>query len=99
MLRRLSIAGVLLVAALGAGACGSDKVGGASDEEVTTAEAGAVEGEFTISNWPGYIDPGKEGSVAELRELVEFLKEPYAFQAVGARTPNGVLMFGPPGSG
>jgi cell division protease FtsH len=42
---------------------------------------------------------GHEGSVAELRELVEFLKEPDAFQAVGARTPKGVLMFGPPGTG
>jgi cell division protease FtsH len=42
---------------------------------------------------------GHEGTVAELRELVEFLKAPEAFQAVGARTPKGVLMFGPPGTG
>jgi cell division protease FtsH len=42
---------------------------------------------------------GNEGTVAELRELVEFLKAPGAFQAVGARTPKGVLMFGPPGTG
>ena len=42
---------------------------------------------------------GHEGTVAELRELVEFLKSPDAFQAVGARTPKGVLMFGPPGTG
>ncbi len=42
---------------------------------------------------------GHEGTVAELRELVEFLKAPDAFQAVGARTPKGVLMFGPPGTG
>jgi cell division protease FtsH len=42
---------------------------------------------------------GHEGSVAELRELVEFLKAPAAFQALGARTPKGVLMFGPPGTG
>ena len=42
---------------------------------------------------------GLEGTVAELRELVEFLKAPDAFQAVGARTPKGVLMFGPPGTG
>jgi cell division protease FtsH len=42
---------------------------------------------------------GHDGTVAELRELVEFLKAPEAFQAVGARTPKGVLMFGPPGTG
>ncbi len=42
---------------------------------------------------------GHEGTVAELRELVEFLKTPDAFRNVGARTPKGVLMFGPPGTG
>ncbi len=42
---------------------------------------------------------GNDGTVAELRELVEFLKTPEAFHAVGARTPKGVLMFGPPGTG
>ncbi len=42
---------------------------------------------------------GHEGTVAELRELVEFLRKPEAFQSVGARTPKGVLMFGPPGTG
>ncbi|MBA3556790.1 MAG: AAA family ATPase, partial [Gemmatimonadales bacterium] len=42
---------------------------------------------------------GHEGTVAELRELVGFLKVPEVFQAVGARTPKGVLMFGPPGTG
>ena len=42
---------------------------------------------------------GHEGTVAELRELVEFLKSPAAFRTVGARTPKGVLMYGPPGTG
>ena len=32
------------------------------------AESGPVEGELTVSNWPGYIDPGKNGSVAEFEE-------------------------------
>ena len=69
MLRTLSIAIAVLLATLGIGACGGDDtVGGASEEEITTAESGPVEGELTISNWPGYIDPGKNGSVAEFEE-------------------------------
>ena len=42
---------------------------------------------------------GNEGAVAELREIVEFLKAPGRFERVGARTPKGLLMFGPPGTG
>jgi len=33
---------------------------------------------------------GHDGTVAELRELVEFLRKPESFQSVGARTPLGV---------
>jgi cell division protease FtsH len=42
---------------------------------------------------------GNEGTVAELREIVEFLKSPSKFDKVGARVPKGVLMYGPPGTG
>jgi spermidine/putrescine transport system substrate-binding protein len=56
-----------LALALGATACGDDTVGGGGGE-VTTAEAGPVEGKLTISNWPGYIDPGKNGTVAEFED-------------------------------
>ena len=53
--------------ALGLTACGGDDdgVGGANDTEAVTAKAGPVEGKITISNWPGYIDPGGKGSVKE----------------------------------
>jgi spermidine/putrescine transport system substrate-binding protein len=69
MLKRLSIAIAMLLAALGIAACGGDDtVGGASEEEVQTAEAGPVEGELTISNWIGYIDPGKDGTAAEFED-------------------------------
>jgi spermidine/putrescine transport system substrate-binding protein len=68
MMSKLSIAIAMLLAAVGIAACGGDEVGGGSEEEVTVAEAGPVEGEVTISNWPGYIDPGKEGTVAEFEE-------------------------------
>lgn len=36
---------------------------------------------------------------AELAELVEFLKNPHKFIALGARIPKGVLLVGPPGTG
>jgi spermidine/putrescine transport system substrate-binding protein len=68
MMSKLSIAIAMLLAAVGIAACGGDEVGGGSEEEVTVAEGGPVEGELTISNWPGYIDPGKEGTVAEFEE-------------------------------
>ena len=35
----------------------------------------------------------------ELLEIVEFLKEPEKFTALGARIPKGVLLVGPPGTG
>jgi spermidine/putrescine transport system substrate-binding protein len=69
MKARFVIAIFVLAGALGLAACGGDDtVGGASEEEVKVAEAGPAEGELTISNWPGYIDPGKDGSVAEFEE-------------------------------
>ncbi len=42
---------------------------------------------------------GNDGTVGELREIVEFLKSPGKFDKVGARVPKGVLMYGPPGTG
>jgi cell division protease FtsH len=42
---------------------------------------------------------GAEESKEELREIVEFLKEPQKFIQLGARIPKGVLLVGPPGTG
>ncbi|MGA7910750.1 MAG: ATP-dependent zinc metalloprotease FtsH [Candidatus Dormiibacterota bacterium] len=42
---------------------------------------------------------GVEEAQSELKEIVEFLKTPEKFRALGARIPRGVLMVGPPGSG
>ena len=42
---------------------------------------------------------GAEEAKQELQEVVEFLKEPQKFAALGARIPKGVLLVGPPGTG
>jgi len=42
---------------------------------------------------------GIDEAVEEVQEVVEFLKYPQKFQALGARIPKGVLLLGPPGSG
>lgn len=42
---------------------------------------------------------GAEEEKEELKEIVEFLKSPQKFTAVGARIPRGVLLVGPPGTG
>jgi cell division protease FtsH len=42
---------------------------------------------------------GADEEKQELQEIVEFLKSPQKFTAVGARIPKGVLLVGPPGTG
>jgi len=42
---------------------------------------------------------GCEEAIEELQEIKEFLQEPAKFQAVGAKIPKGVLLYGQPGTG
>ena len=42
---------------------------------------------------------GSEEAKQDLQEIVEFLKFPKKFEAVGAKIPKGVLLVGPPGTG
>ena len=42
---------------------------------------------------------GAEEEKQELQEIVDFLKDPKKFTAIGARIPKGVLLVGPPGTG
>lgn len=42
---------------------------------------------------------GIDEAVEELREIVDFLRNPGRYQALGGRIPRGVLLVGPPGTG
>jgi cell division protease FtsH len=42
---------------------------------------------------------GLDEAKAEMREVVDFLREPKRFARLGARVPKGLLLYGPPGTG
>ncbi|ROO90380.1 membrane protease FtsH catalytic subunit [Actinocorallia herbida] len=42
---------------------------------------------------------GADEAIEELQEIRDFLQNPAKFQAIGAKIPKGVLLFGPPGTG
>lgn len=42
---------------------------------------------------------GVDEAVEELKEIIEFLKNPQKFVSLGAKIPKGVLLVGPPGTG
>jgi ATP-dependent metalloprotease len=42
---------------------------------------------------------GADEAKQELKEIVEFLKNPEKFSALGGKLPKGVLLVGPPGTG
>src|SRR5918912_1389872 len=60
---------------------------------------------------PTHVQPGSSSSVSwddvagveeakeELREVVDFLRNPKRFERLGARVPKGILLHGPPGTG
>src|SRR5208282_2224067 len=42
---------------------------------------------------------GADEAIAELQEIIQFLKEPEQFTELGGHIPKGVLLVGPPGTG
>jgi spermidine/putrescine transport system substrate-binding protein len=67
--RALVAAGGALAAAVILGACGGGGgVGGADTSNITVAKGGKASGSVLISNWPGYVDPGANGTVAQFEQ-------------------------------
>jgi cell division protease FtsH len=62
--------------------------------ESKTREADPHDGTVTFDDVAG-VDEAKE----EVKEIVDFLREPERFSAIGGRIPKGVLLVGPPGTG
>jgi cell division protease FtsH len=62
--------------------------------ESKTREADPDAAPITFDDVAG-VDEAKE----EVREIVDFLREPGRFAAIGGRIPKGVLLVGPPGTG
>src|SRR5262245_12765848 len=62
--------------------------------ESKTREADKEASTVTFDDVAG-VDEAKE----EVKEIVDFLREPARFSAIGGRIPKGVLLVGPPGTG
>ncbi|MBR0069268.1 MAG: ATP-dependent zinc metalloprotease FtsH [Synergistaceae bacterium] len=61
------------------------------------SKAKELQGEMTGVH---FSDIGGAGEAeVELREIIEFLKDPHRFDKFGAKLPRGVLLVGPPGTG
>jgi cell division protease FtsH len=59
-------------------------------QQIKPSSAGAI-------SWQDVA--GVEESKDELREVVEYLRDPKRFRKLGARVPRGILLHGPPGTG
>src|SRR5919199_4622122 len=68
-----------------------------STQLVPRVKASAIKPTRSSVRWDEVA--GLEEAKEELREVVEFLREPTRFRRLGARVPKGILLYGPPGTG
>lgn len=71
--------------------------GGAGVMSIGKSKAQEIHGELTGIK---FLNVGGVGEAeVELREIIDYLKEPSRFNRLGAKLPKGVLLVGPPGTG
>ncbi|OGL64980.1 cell division protein FtsH [Candidatus Uhrbacteria bacterium RIFCSPLOWO2_01_FULL_47_24] len=76
------------------------QVQGVNNRAMSFGQSGAREVTPEAKNRVAFKDvAGLEESKEELREIVEFLKNPKKFTVLGAKIPKGVLLMGSPGTG
>lgn len=93
----LFIAGILLVLAGSVGLVSAQiiarrRAGRAAAQAIRESDASAKRTTFSDV-------AGCDEAVEQMRELVDFLKDPEKFEAMGAKIPAGALLCGPPGTG
>jgi spermidine/putrescine transport system substrate-binding protein len=68
--KALGVGAAALAATVVLAACGGDDdgVGGGDQSDVTVAKGGTASGSVLISNWPGYVDPGADGTIAQFEQ-------------------------------
>ena len=88
---------VLLMRKMGGGAGGSGGPGGifnVGKSKATLFEKGGTKVNITFADVAG-LEEAKE----EVMEIVDFLKQPKKYTALGGKIPKGALLIGPPGTG
>ena len=88
---------VLVMRKMGGGAGGSGGPGGifnVGKSKATLFEKGGTKVNITFSDVAG-LEEAKE----EVMEIVDFLKQPKKYTALGGKIPKGALLIGPPGTG
>jgi len=88
---------VLVMRKMGGGAGGSGGPGGifnVGKSKATLFEKGGTKVNITFSDVAG-LEEAKE----EVMEIVDFLKQPKKYTALGGKIPKGALLVGPPGTG
>ena len=76
----------------GGGAQGAAGIFGVGKSKATVVKAEEVHVSFKDVG-------GADEAIAELQEIIQFLREPERFATLGGRIPKGVLIVGPPGTG